>query len=94
LEHQRVADVGEQSRQDTECRGKLEKDSAQELNACREHDGVRAEELGTATSMVEQRTSRARRVEGEAERAWDEGIEPRRAGSFARAWTQISKRAG
>jgi hypothetical protein len=87
LEHQRVADAGEQSRQDAGRRGKLKKDSAPELDACREHDGVRAEELGTETSMVEQRTSRARRVEGEAEHARDEGIEPRRAGSFARAWT-------
>jgi hypothetical protein len=33
LEHQGVADAGEQSRQDTERRGELEKDSARELDA-------------------------------------------------------------
>jgi hypothetical protein len=32
LEHQRVADAGEQSRQDTGRRGELEKDSARELD--------------------------------------------------------------
>jgi hypothetical protein len=33
LEHQRVADAGEQSRQDAGCRGELEKDTAWELDA-------------------------------------------------------------
>jgi hypothetical protein len=56
--------------------------------------GVRREqmELGTATSMAEQRTGRARRAEGEAERAREEGIEPRRRELRARMGTEKQAR--
>jgi hypothetical protein len=44
------------------------------------------------TSMVEQRTGKARRAEGVAERLRDEGIEPRHAGSFVRGHREASAR--